>query len=60
MYKNLYFNIQLQFLQVNDNFLNLTCSKIPLRSPRGMVANVQNYDIIVSEFELQSNYCIHF
>ena len=29
-------------------------------SPRGVVANVQDYDITVSKFELQSRYYVHF
>ena len=26
----------------------------------GITANVLDYDIVVSEFELQSRYCVHF
>ena len=28
--------------------------------PRGLVANVSDYNIVVSEFELQSRYYVHF
>ena len=30
------------------------------RSSRGVAANVLNSDIVVSEFKLQSHYCVHF
>ena len=29
-------------------------------SPRDVMHNVQNCDFVVSEFELQSRYCVHF
>ena len=32
----------------------------PRVSPHGIVANVLDYDFVVSKFELQSHYFVHF
>ena len=47
----------------NNRFhLSWMCSTISVEigNPSGVVVNVLDYDIVISEFELQSRYNVHF
>ena len=41
-------------------FMKYQNTFVPVKCTRGVVANVQDCDITVSEFELHSRYYIHF